>query len=123
MIIEYAFKMSNAMCYNSAMPTWKEAVALIIVIGTALFWIIVGAVRFLSNTGMMGGLVEGALIGVVLLVSCFAALRWRRTGGWLLVFEGMIPIAMFIVRGDIDVMRMIAVSGPAIVSGLLFVIE
>jgi hypothetical protein len=101
----------------------KISAGLIIIILTSIWWMGFGIAEFVMNTKGFAGLFEGALVGGVLLLTGFAAYRWRRIGGWALVFEGMIPIYIAVSTGHLNPISLAVLSGPPIVGGLLFVLD
>jgi len=96
---------------------------LTIVVLAAMFWMAFGILEFLSDTSSAAGLIEGGLVGGILLLSGYAAYRWRCCGGWILVFEGVLPIAFTIARGQFNPLAMLVVAGPPIVGGILFLLD
>lgn len=97
--------------------------ALTIVIIAAIGWISFGIFKFALNTSRIGDLALGAFIGAVLLLNAIIALRSRALGGWLLVFEGLLPIAAAIASGNLAYLQLSLIAGPPIISGLFFVID
>lgn len=104
-------------------PYWHITSALAIVIAAALLLMVVGVGLFFMNRLTLIKLFElGAVVGVMLF-SGFVAYSFRHIGGWLLVFEGLMPIAFFIAKGFINIPVLVLISIPLIVAGLLFVLE
>ncbi len=104
-------------------PEKRIAAGLSIIIINALCWMSFGIVSFVLNTRNFAALFQGAFLGAALLLTGFAAYRWRRFGGWALVFEGMIPVYIAVSTGSMDLFVVLAVSIPPIAGGLLFVLE
>lgn len=104
-------------------PDWHIVSALTIAIAAALLLMVVGVVLFFLNKLTLIKLFEaGAVVGVMLF-SGLLAYRFRYFGGWLLVFEGLLPIAYFIANGFVNVAVLALISIPLMVAGVLFVLE
>jgi len=104
-------------------PDWHITTGLTIVIVAALLLMGVGVILFFLNKLTLLKLFElGGIVGLMLL-SGFVAYSARYFGGWLLVFEGLMPVAYFIAKGVVSIPVLALISIPLMVAGILFVLE
>jgi hypothetical protein len=104
-------------------PNWRITAGLVIVIAIAIWWMAFGIAEFLFDTSTIAGLIEGGLVGGVLLLTGLVAYRWRYIGGWLLVLEGVLPIFLAVSSGNLNFIVLLLLAGPPILAGILFLLD
>lgn len=113
----------EAIKYNHEMPDKKRLIAFFILISASVAWILFGAVVFAIDTSKMFDLSLGVGVGAILLLNAIIACRSRTVAGWLLILEGILPLAGAIAAGRADLLVSSLVCGPLILAGLFFVVD
>ncbi len=106
-----------------AQPNWKITAGLIIVIAAAIWWMATGIIQFLFSEGPLMSLAWGGLVGGIVLLTGLIAYRWRYVGGWILVFEGILPIFLALSGGNMHPLTILVQAGPPILAGILFLLD
>ncbi len=101
----------------------RVAIGFTVIILTAACWMGLGVVEFFSKAATILGLFKGASIGGAVLISGFTAYRWRHAGGWLLVFEGLLPISLAVSTNTFSPLAALIISAPLILAGILFILD
>ncbi len=109
---------------------WMRLIARSLAVAWGGFWVWFGLASGISEgIGFMGTLIHTAMPGLILLASAFFAWRWERTGGALLVVEGLIITAAYPLSFGprfplaTVIFVLLTMALPPIAAGVLFLLD
>ena len=108
---------------------WLRFISRSLALAWAIFWVWFGLASGISEgIGFLGTVMHAAFPGLIFLLSALIPWRFPRTGGIILIIEGIIITVAYPIMFDrfpltTVIFVLLTMAVPPILSGILFVLE